>query len=132
MSAEKIIHVVAGIIRQHDRLLIALRPDNKPYSGFWEFPGGKVEEGELSLDALKRELHEELGIAVTTADHWFNHRYRYPDKTVFLEVWLVSDFSGEPHGKEGQQLSWVTFSELQTLRMLEGNWGVVDRMKEFL
>ncbi len=62
-----VVHVVAGILLRGDRMLIAERPAGKPYDGYWEFPGGKIEENESAHAALARELHEELGIEVVSA-----------------------------------------------------------------
>jgi 8-oxo-dGTP diphosphatase len=132
MTAEKIIRVAVGILKQNNRLLVAERPADKPYAGYWEFPGGKIEEGEVSLDALSRELHEELGVTVVQASHWFDHLHRYPDKTVLLEMWVISEFSGELHGRENQQLKWVTFEEMQALRLLEGNLAIMERVRELV
>ena len=126
------IRVAVGIFHQQNRILVAERPSDKPYAGYWEFPGGKIEENELSLDALKRELHEELGVTVTRAERWFDHVHHYPDKSVLLEIWVISAFSGELHGRESQQLRWVTFAEMQALKLLEGNWPILERIGELL
>lgn len=123
-----IIHAVAGILQRNDKLLVAERPVGKPYSGFWEFPGGKIEAAETGSDALKRELHEELGVVVLASTHLFNHSYDYPDKRVNLEVWQVTQFSGEPVSLENQSLRWVTLSEMSHLRLLEGNWPIVEKL----
>lgn len=123
------IHAVVGILKRGDKILVGERPLGKPYSGYWEFPGGKVEENESSEAALKRELQEELGIHIHTASQWFQHTHSYPDKTVTLDIWLVNTFKGEPHSKENQVLRWVTLSEMQGLRLLEGNWFIVDKIK---
>nr|GEY60322.1 arginine biosynthesis bifunctional protein ArgJ, chloroplastic [Tanacetum cinerariifolium] len=80
--------------------------------GLWEFPGGKVEAGESVDAALARELHEELGISVTSARPLIKISHDYPDKQVLLDVWEVSSFTGEPHGVEGQPLAWVSQREL--------------------
>lgn len=105
----KRVHVAAAVILAEDgRILIAKRPDDKHQGGLWEFPGGKVEEGEEVRVALARELEEELGIRPTTARPLIQVRHDYPDKQVLLDVWEVSAFSGEPHGAEGQPLAWVT------------------------
>lgn len=121
--------VVVGILKRQDRVLVALRPEGKPYSGYWEFPGGKIEENESGEVALKRELHEELGIEAVSTQFCFNHTHEYPDKTVFLEIWLVQEFQGDPHGKENQTLRWVTWDEIDELRILEGNRLILDRIK---
>jgi 8-oxo-dGTP diphosphatase len=80
--------------------------------GLWEFPGGKVEHGEDARTALARELHEELGIVVQDARPLITVRHEYPDKAVLLDVWRVSAFGGEPHGREGQPIEWVSPQEL--------------------
>lgn len=124
------IRVAVGILKKNGKILVAQRPVDKPYSGYWEFPGGKIENNESGGEALKRELYEELGIQVLHADPWFEHVHAYPDKTVLLEMWLVMEFSGEPHGKENQVLQWVTLSEMLTLRLLEGNWPIIERLNQ--
>jgi 8-oxo-dGTP diphosphatase len=123
------IRAVVGILKREDKVLVGKRPHGKPYGGYWEFPGGKIEPNESGKNALIRELHEELGIDVTSAHSWFEHTHTYPDKTVFLEIWLVEKFSGEPHGKENQSLRWVTLPEVLELQLLEGNWSIMDRIK---
>jgi 8-oxo-dGTP diphosphatase len=123
------VRAVVGILKRGNKVLVAKRPPHKPYSGYWEFPGGKVEQNEAGKDALTRELQEELGIDVKVAEPWFDHTHKYPDKTVELEMWLVTDFAGEPHGKESQELRWVTLSEMHDLRLLEGNWAIMERIK---
>jgi 8-oxo-dGTP diphosphatase len=128
----KIVHVVAGILLRHDRMLIAERPVGKPYNGFWEFPGGKIEKNETGAVALARELQEELGIHVITAEHLFDHSYTYPDKQVLLQIWLVREFSGEPTGQENQALKWVTMTEMHSMPLLEGNWPILERVKDLV
>lgn len=126
------IRAVVGILKRNETLLVAQRPEGKPYSGYWEFPGGKVEKNESSQAALERELHEELGIEVVSAKHWFEHTHAYPDKTVVLEMWLVDQFNGEPHSKENQELRWVTIEQMLELNLLEGNIPIMDKIKTLL
>ena len=106
-------HVVAAVIvnRSH-QILLAKRPLDRHQGGLWEFPGGKVEHGEDARAALARELHEELGIVVQDARPMITVRHDYPDKSVLLDVWRVSAFGGEPHGREGQPIEWVSPQEL--------------------
>ncbi|KAA0694936.1 8-oxo-dGTP diphosphatase MutT [Halopseudomonas laoshanensis] len=107
------IHVMAAVIRRADgSILIAKRPDAAHQGGLWEFPGGKLEEGEPRLDGLARELQEELGIHITNARPLIDIRHDYPDKSIRLDVWSVSAFSGEAHGAEGQQVRWVAPQDL--------------------
>ncbi|MBV9575706.1 MAG: (deoxy)nucleoside triphosphate pyrophosphohydrolase [Gammaproteobacteria bacterium] len=128
----KPLRVVVGIVKKQEKILIGQRPIGKPYSGYWEFPGGKIEENESGQEALTRELYEELGVQVETAYFCFEHTHTYPDKTVLLEIWLVSAFSGEPYCKENQILRWVTFTEMMELRVLEGNLPIVEKIKNSL
>lgn len=104
----KRILVVAAVIRRDGRILIAQRPRDKHMGGLWEFPGGKVEAGEPVERALVRELEEELGITATAFAPLIRIHHDYPDKSVCLDVWEVTAFSGEPHGREGQPVRWVT------------------------
>jgi 8-oxo-dGTP diphosphatase len=120
------IHVAAAVIRGADgKILIARRADSQHQGGLWEFPGGKVEDGEGVLAALKRELAEELGIQVTEARPLIKVSHDYPDKHVLLDVWEVSGFSGQPHGAEGQPLAWVTRRELAQYEFPEANRPIV-------
>lgn len=123
----KRVHVAAAVIRGADgRVLIARRPDDKHQGGLWEFPGGKVEQGEPVQAALARELEEELGIRVEQARPLIRVAHDYPDKQVLLDVWEVSAFSGEPHGAEGQPLAWVTPRELPGYEFPAANRPIVQ------
>ncbi|MHC6224169.1 Nudix family hydrolase [Pseudomonas sp. X10] len=122
----KRIHVVAAVIRGDDgRILIARRADTQHQGGLWEFPGGKVEEGEAVGVALARELREELGIEVTRSRPLIKVGHDYPDKQVLLDVWEVDGFSGEPHGAEGQPLAWVAPRDLPQYEFPEANKPIV-------
>ncbi|AHL76582.1 hypothetical protein CH92_16345 [Stutzerimonas stutzeri] len=122
----KRLHVAAGVIRCSDgRVLIARRPLDKHQGGLWEFPGGKVEEGETTEAALVRELAEELGIGVTAARPLIQVRHDYPDKQVLLDVWEVSAFTGEPHGAEGQPLAWVEAADLPSYSFPAANRPII-------
>lgn len=132
MSREtRLIRVAVGILKRGETVLVAKRPPDKPYSGYWEFPGGKIEQDESAEQALSRELHEELGVEVQSPQHLFDHQHAYPDKTVMLEMWLVTAFLGEPHSKENQEIRWVTFEDMLDLKLLEGNWAIMERIRGF-
>ena len=99
-------------------MLISQRPDGKIAAGKWEFPGGKIEGGESARDALDRELHEELGIRLREARPLIVFTHAYSDRIVTLDTWLVTQWDGELHGREGQRFEWrapITASELDVL-----------------
>lgn len=125
-KSNRIVHAVVGILWRDQQLLVCERPLGKPYAGFWEFPGGKIESNETSLSALKRELEEELGIVVKSAELIIQHQHTYPDKHVILDIWKITDFIGEPKSLEQQQLKWATPQALRQLNLLEGNWAILD------
>jgi 8-oxo-dGTP diphosphatase len=107
------IHVAAAVIRDDSgRVLLTRRPDHVHQGGLWEFPGGKLEPGESVGQALRRELHEELGIDVSAHSPVIRLRHDYPDKSVVLDVHLVTGYSGTPDGREGQPLAWVSLDEI--------------------
>ncbi|RFC33225.1 MAG: 8-oxo-dGTP diphosphatase [Candidatus Nitrotoga sp. SPKER] len=105
----------------YDSFLLAQRPKGKSYAGYWEFPGGKVEVGETLLHALERELHEELGIKIVGAYPWLTRLHSYLHATVRLNFFRITEWHGEPHGKENQQLSWQTPSNLKLSPVLPAN-----------
>ena len=106
-AGRPVTEVAVGVLVQPDgRYLLAQRPAGKPYEGYWEFPGGKLEAGESVEDALARELHEELGIAVTACHRWHTLEHDYPHAYVRLYFCMVTGWTGEPHSKEGQAFVW--------------------------
>ena len=88
------------------RFLLTSRPAGKPYAGYWEFPGGKVEPGETIEAALARELHEELGITIGEAVRWRVEVVDYPHARVRLHFCKVHAWQGELVMREGQQMAW--------------------------
>ena len=120
------IEVVAAVIyNQRGEFLLAQRPPGKAYAGYWEFPGGKVETGEDAATALKRELHEELGIEVTTAYPWLTRDFDYAHADVRLRFFRVTGWSGEAHGREQQQLSWQSIRNLAVAPVLPANGPIL-------
>ena len=98
---------VGIIFNESFQLLMAERPQSKTWSGWWEFPGGKIEKGETPLEALKRELKEEIGISVIDAEKWIVRKYAYEDYEVILHFYKVTQWSGNIEAKEEQKISWV-------------------------
>jgi 8-oxo-dGTP diphosphatase len=112
---------VAVILRRDGAVLLAQRMAGTPYAGYWEFPGGKLEPGETAVQALRRELNEELGIEVTLATPWLTQRYKYPHAHVELEFFRVYAWQGEPHGRDGQSIAWQTPGAFDVAPLLPAN-----------
>jgi 8-oxo-dGTP diphosphatase len=113
------IHVVAGILSdEFGRVLIAQRPWRAHLAGCWEFPGGKVGPAELPGPALRRELHEELGIEVDRIEPLITLTHDYPDRRVLLDFMRVLGWRGEPRGREGQRLRWEMPGRLRATGLL--------------
>lgn len=101
------IDVAVGILmKPNGDVLLGQRPDGKPYSGYWEFPGGKVDPGESILQALQREFVEELGIEVVSADEWCGIEHVYEHAHVRLHFFISREWRGEPQSLEGQAFAW--------------------------
>lgn len=124
-SARAVDVAAAVVLRPDGRFLLAQRPDGKVYAGYWEFPGGKAEPGEPLATALARELHEELGIAVTRAYPWIVEEYVYPHAHVRLHFFRVVAWRGEPHPREQQQLAWAALDDLAVAPLLPANGPVL-------
>ena len=121
-----VVRVAVGVLRdQAGRVLIALRPSHKHQGDFWEFPGGKIEFGESSETALRREIFEELGVVVHHSVPLISVPFTYPEKQVLLEVREITDFEGEPQGKEGQIIRWVSLEELDVYSFPPANAPIV-------
>lgn len=120
------VHVAAAVIVDaKGRILIARRADYRHQGGLWEFPGGKVEPSEDALTALTRELNEEIGIEATRARPLIRVRHDYSDRSVLLEVWRVTAFRGEAHGREGQPIAWVAPDDLPRYAFPAANQPIV-------
>ncbi len=110
------IDVAVGILmKPNGDVLLGSRPEGKPYAGYWEFPGGKVEAGEAVLDALKREFAEEIGVRIISAEPWCGVEYVYPHAHVRLHFFISREWQGEPHALEGQQLAWQGQMQLEPI-----------------
>jgi 8-oxo-dGTP diphosphatase len=124
------LNVAAGILRDSSgRVLITERRCDGPFDGLWEFPGGKIADGESSVQALIRELAEELGIEVTTSQPLMKLHHEYPDRIVDIEFFVVTSWSGTPAGLEGQGLRWVHPSELNPDILLPADVPVVEALQ---
>lgn len=117
--------MVAVVVNAAGEVLVARRPPDRHQGGLWEFPGGTLKPGEAPRAALARELHEELGIDLKAARPLIRLRHDYPDKAVLLDVWRVTSFSGEPHGRQGQPFAWVAPRDLSQRQFPPANRSIV-------
>jgi len=130
MKDIKYLHVAVGVIKDNSgNILISLRHDKAHQGGLWEFPGGKVEVGESVKKALKRELQEELDIKVKELSPLIQIKHQYTDLNVLLDVWTVTDFSGQAKGCEGQEIKWVKHHELSDYDFPEANIPIITAAK---
>ena len=122
--------VAVGVLRDaQGRVLLARRPPGGHLAGCWEFPGGKVEPGEGIEGALRRELHEELGIEPLAFRPLIDVPHTYDDRRVVLHTHLVSRWRGEPRGREGQPLRWCRPEELTELNLPPADRPIVTALQ---
>jgi 8-oxo-dGTP diphosphatase len=130
MTETRVVDVAAAVIQKPDgTFLLAQRPQDKIWAGYWEFPGGKVEPGETPQHALVRELYEELGIEVVTAWPWVVRVFAYPHATVRLHFFRVTQWRGEPHPHEGQQFAWQSPARVDVAPLLPANAPVLHALQ---
>lgn len=124
-----IVEVVAAVIMQSDgQFLLARRPAGKVYSGYWEFPGGKVEKNESLLHALERELWEELGIRIRHAYPWITRIFTYSHATVRLHFFRVVEWEGKFSAREKQELFWQLPHQVAVSPVLPANGPVLQSL----
>lgn len=121
--------VVGVVVNKKGEILLAQRAGHQHLAGLWEFPGGKLEPSELPLVGLWRELKEELGIDLISAEPLIQIHHQYPDKSVLLDVYTVTQFDGEPFGREGQPLAWVNKTQLAQFPLPEANLPIVKALQ---
>jgi 8-oxo-dGTP diphosphatase len=132
MSNCCVITVVAGIIWNESatQLLISRRVDGSHLAGSWEFPGGKLEQGESLEQALARELMEELNITFSTCRFFSRIVFEYPEKKVELHFYEVMGVYGDVIGRQGQEFKWIDVLDLPHYRFPEANEPVVNGLLE--
>jgi 8-oxo-dGTP diphosphatase len=124
------VHVLVGLIGDSaGRWLVNQRRPGTHLAGAWEFPGGKLQPGETRFAALKRELDEELGIEVTSAEPLLEIVHEYPDKRVRLDVWRVLAYRGEVAAREAQRLDWVAVEMLAALPLLAADLPIIAALR---
>jgi 8-oxo-dGTP diphosphatase len=117
------------VVNAQGQVLITRRPEHVHQGGLWEFPGGKMEPGETIRMALNRELLEELGIEILAARPLIRIPHAYPDKTVLLDVWRIDRYRGEPHGREGQPLEWLSPQRLSSRAFPAANRPIINALR---
>ncbi len=139
MQSRPIVEVAVGILlKDQSWVLMGRRPSGKPYAGYWEFPGGKLEVNESITTALKRELHEELGIQIALdkshCQEIMTLEHDYPHAYVRLHVCLVDRWVGEPIGLENQELSWQNIAnrDLTITPLLPAAWPMIEKVRSWL
>ena len=126
LPVRKHTEVAVGILFRPDgAMLLSTRPPGKPYAGYWEFPGGKLEVGETVEQALRRELIEELGITIAEAPVWKVTEHDYPHALVRLHWCKVFVWSGEFEMREGQAMAWQQLP-LDVSPVLPGAYPVLE------
>jgi 8-oxo-dGTP diphosphatase len=121
-----VVEVAVGVlVRRDGAFLLTSRPEGKPYAGYWEFPGGKLEVGESVEQALRRELQEELGIDIGEAQPWKTEMVDYPHALVRLHFCKVMQWTGELQMREAQSFSWENLP-VQVGPVLPGTIPVLD------
>ena len=131
----RLVLVAAGAFIDSDgRVLLALRPPSKPMAGLWEFPGGKIEQGERPEDSLIREAREELGVVVEPAclSPLAFASHTYPDFHLLMPLYMCRRWSGIPRALEGQTLAWVRESRLKDYPMPPADEPLIGPLRERL
>lgn len=132
MSKE--VKVAVGVVLRENQnkgeheTFVTRRLAHQHQGGKWEFPGGKVEPGESTAQALIRELEEEIGIHVQSSSPLVVISHDYTDKKVVLDVHKVYEFNSEPNGLEGQEGQWVKLSDLPSLEFPDANKVIIDKL----
>ena len=121
IEAKKYINVVACVLKKNGKILIASRPETKNFSGFFEFPGGKVEKDECLLEALDREIYEELGIRLDFSKIYYLNNYKILKHNINLHFFLCLRWFGKIKNKEKQTLKWIVPKELNNYNLLKSN-----------
>lgn len=121
--------VTAAVIEREGRILICRRRDDQDHAGKWEFPGGKLEEGEKPAEALLRELREELSIEAQIDSEIERYRFEYPGRNpIQLIFFAVTEFKGEPQYNQFSEVRWAKRRDLPTFDFLEGDVEFVRRL----
>lgn len=125
----KTIYVVAAIIKDENKIFATQRGYGE-FQGGWEFPGGKIEEGETKEEALKREIREELDTEIQVGEHVYTVEYDYPNFHLTMDCYFCTVLSGNLTLKEHQDGKWLTKETLDTVDWLPADLGLIAYLKE--
>jgi 8-oxo-dGTP diphosphatase len=115
-SPRPVVEVAVGVLMNDvGAVLLGQRPVGKPYAGYWEFPGGKIESGESLFAALSRELLEEIDVLIDDAEEFMVLEHDYPHAYVRLHICLVKSWQGQPRGLENQALGWLNIKDVDQI-----------------
>ena len=117
--------VVAAVIERDGRFLVARRLKGTHLAGYWEFPGGKVHEGETEEGALQREISEELNAGIEHVRKIFRTAHAYPERTVELHFFR-GDLTCDPHPALGQELRWIARDEFGAMDFPPADAELID------
>jgi 8-oxo-dGTP diphosphatase len=124
------INVVGGIIVDENKILIAQRSNQKDHPLKWEFPGGKIQENENPIEALKREIKEELSIDIKKSKFLLDYQYDYQDiKKIHLYFYKIDEYVGKVKNIEHNQLLWIQRNHLEKLDFLDGDRMIIDHIQ---
>ena len=124
----KTIKVTGAIIENDDNFLIGRRAKNEKSSGMWEFPGGKLEEGESPKECIKRELKEELNIDAEIGELFFSYTYNYTHVSYELYFFKVNSYFGEPVKSVHDKLKWEKLKNFYKYDFLAGDGPLIDKL----
>lgn len=138
-SSRPVTEVAVGVLLgKNEAILLAQRPEGKPYAGYWEFPGGKIEAGETLFQALQRELIEEINVRILDANEFLTIEHDYPHAYVRLHICLVNNWEGEVKGLEGQATAWLSVNEISKIEdsnlqpILPATVPILEKLKNIL
>ena len=130
-AADGRVQVVVGVLaRAGGQWLMQQRGAHQAAAGQWEFPGGKIEPGETALAALRREMAEELGIRLITARPLESFGFDYAHAKVWLTPFRITAFAGQPHGREGQVIAWLSPADLADRPVLGAVWPILRALNQ--
>lgn len=122
------IPVVTALMRKDGKILLGLRPVGESLAGAWEFPGGKIEQGESPEQALHRELQEEIAVDAKIGELRLVHTHSYGERGVLLLFYDVSVWKGEPRAVYHDDLRWVDPDELEKIQIPEANRNILSKL----